>query len=290
MSANLKIEIFTPFLSNGLNGFAAEVPENIAQGAKSTEQKTEIKSIPIWQHLLTLAVSPHVTKGLAKIFNFEVLQHGTSITNSYGILKNGGDPSKGASESGSTHGVKVAGGAPEAIENCKDHFYVFKDSEQVNAFKDAFKNSEQKENQSKSKDFLIELGVGLMTALSVRMHAVFAGISHTNDIQNRVVRIAAKIFHGISNFFFSPTLMFIYTLDETKNIFESDPEPNYRERAYRTNQKLPNNRIGLIGVCKQVSQERFNKNLNERPMRVLAGVVQVVGGTILTCTGLGWLI
>src|SRR5580700_6720299 len=60
------------------------------------------KQIPLWSHLLTLPISSQVTSGLARIFNFEILTHGTSFPNYLGILTNGGDPSKGGSKTGST--------------------------------------------------------------------------------------------------------------------------------------------------------------------------------------------
>ena len=76
----------------------------------------------------SVALSTHITRGLAKIFDLEILTHGTTFTNCYGILKNGADPSKGGSEIGSTYAY--VGGNKEADFTTNTHnvFYVFKDS------------------------------------------------------------------------------------------------------------------------------------------------------------------
>ncbi len=83
-------------------GIAIKLADKV-ENAKYTNGKIKSKSIPIWLHLLVLSISSQVTIGLAKVFDFEILTHGTSFTNCYGILKNGADPSKSGSEIGSTN-------------------------------------------------------------------------------------------------------------------------------------------------------------------------------------------
>jgi hypothetical protein len=270
-------------------------------GRVNAEASVSSESIPAWLHLLSLLVSSQVTIGLAKVFDFEILTHGTSFRNCYGILKNGADPSKGGSEIGSTTFYANGNSNSSVMQNANNYFYVFKDSEAkkglsskttrvihhlngpstvISGFQD--KNGKIfKEQQFEDLSFIDHLEL----YLSPRFHAALAGISHTDSIENKVKKIVEQIFYGVTNFLFSPTLRFIYTLDETKNIFESDPD--YAGYAYRTSEKLPNSRIGLVGVCKHANIEGLKRGLQERPARVVAGAVQVLAGSILTCTGLG---
>ena len=265
------------------------------------DKKIKSISVPVWPHLLTLPISSHVIIGLAKIFDFEILTHGTKFTNCYGILKNGADPSKGGSEIGSTKFYTRGNSKVDFIGRTNNYFYVFKDTEakkglctkeeSTQFFPDkpptvfsGFKNKNGnrfKEQQFKEKSLTDRITI----YLSPRFHAALAAISHTVSIENKVKRIAKQIFYGVSNFLFSPTLRFIYTLDETKKIFEDDPD--YAGYAYRISERLPNSRIGLVGVCKHANVEGFKNGLQKRPLRVIAGVVHLLAGTILTCTGLG---
>jgi hypothetical protein len=264
-----------------------------------TKGKINNQSIPIWLHLLALPISSHITIGLAKIFDFEVLTHGTSLPNCYGILKKGADPSKGGSEMGSTFNSRED---PEDsyIKNAKNHFYLFKDSEaktglykeeKVTTFTNPPTKFSQylddkgeifKEQQYRDLSFIENVAL----YLGPRIHAAFSGISASAHIDNKVKRIAAKVFHFISNLLFSPTLRFIYTLEETKRIFEDDPD--YGGVAYRTSERLPNSRIGLAGVCLHANIEGFKRGVQKRPIRVVSGMVHLLAGSLLTCMGLGF--
>lgn len=57
--------------------------------------------------------------------------------------------------------------------------------------------------------------------------------------------------------------------------------------AYRTDQKLPNDRIGFIGVCKQATLADAKHAWKVNPLNVLTGVAQVVAGIGLTLIGIG---
>src|SRR5271170_5025857 len=72
-------------------------------------------------HLFALPISSHVTVGLAKMFGFEVLRHGTSYSNYFNILENGTDPNRGGATSSLGDGVKD--NDPTYLR-----FHVFKDS------------------------------------------------------------------------------------------------------------------------------------------------------------------
>ena len=278
----------------------------IADNCISIPQPRQVqsKSIPTWFHLLVLPISSQVTIGLAKIFDFEILTHGTSFANCYGILKNGADPSKGGSEIGSTKFFSGGDSNSSFIKNAKNYFYVFKDSEAkkgldcqvtsttyhpdkpptiISGFQDE-NGKVFKEQQFAELSFIDELELHL----SPRFHAALAAISHTDTIESNVRKIAERIFYGVSNFLFSPTIRFIYTLNETKNIFEDDAD--YAGYAYKTSEKLPNSRIGLVGVCNYANSEGFKRGLQKRPLRVIAGVAHLLAGVILTFTGLGLLL
>ena len=262
-----------------------------------------IKPLPVWLHFLTFPISSQVTIGLAKIFDFEVLAHGTSITNCCEILKGGADPSKGGSEGGSTRYYAAGAAKGSFVEAVKNHFYVFKDSEAKTGMdakverrtyhKDSHptvtfefvKNGKHfKEEQFEDVSFVDRIKLYVYP----KFHAVLAAISHTDAIDSKVRRCAELVFYGVSNFLFSPTLRFIYTRDETKKIFEDDPD--YTGLAYRTSKHLPNNRIGLIGVCAHASLEGLKSGLQKRPLRVLAGTVHLLAGSILTYMGLGFIL
>lgn len=76
-----------------------------------------------------------VTQPLADILALKTYTHGTNFTNYLNIRCFGGDPSKGGSDTGSTAVFEVFVGAEgkgkEELENCKGHFYLFKDISDV---------------------------------------------------------------------------------------------------------------------------------------------------------------
>lgn len=290
---------FSQVLSNIKDPAPVKLTGKVAN-IEDTNGKIKSKSIPIWLHLLVLPISSQVTIGLAKIFDFEILTHGTSFTNCYGILKNGADPSKGGSKIGSTNFYVGGDSSSSFIKNTNNYFYVFKDSEAkkglgckitstsyhsdepttISGFQDE-NGKFFKEQQFKELSLINQMEL----YLSPRFHAALAAISHTDTIENKIKKNFERIFYGASNFLFSPTLRFIYTLDETKNIFEDDPD--YAGYAYRTSERLDSERIGLIGVCRQASIEGFKRGLQKRPLRVIAGVAHLLAGFILTYKGLG---
>lgn len=250
------------------------------------------ESAPVWLHLCLLLISSQVTVGLAKIFDLEVLMHGSSFTNCYGILKNGGDPSKGGNENGSTLISNQL--MSDNRELPKNHFYVFKDTEIRHNPRqecETVVNAEGKEitilkEIKDSGDEPSILKKILTPYVFARFHAVLSGISHIHSY-NLPCKIIQGIFFGFINLF-SPTLRFIYTLQEARTIFEGDPE--YGGLAYMTTHKLPNSRIGLIGVYNQMSMEGLSRGIQERPWRVAAGVVQLIAGSLITSTGFGYLL
>lgn len=271
------------------------ISENPTIYAEYTESlvRNANKSIPLWQHLITFPVSSHVVVGLAKIFNFEVLTHGTSFKNHINILKTGADPSRGGSKDGSTEiYVGQDNWDKEFQERTKGYFYVFKDVEIRRATRYELPGKDANDpyiyvDKKSGKIYKEQLyrSLTLIEKIQVyifpRKHAALSGAAQVSSDKSTI----KKIFYGLANFLFSPTLRFIYTSDETKKLFIDDPD--YDGRAYRTSYHLPNNRIGLIAVFSQASLNHLKEGIAKRPLRVLIGVIQCFAGMILTVSGVG---
>lgn len=288
-----------------------EISSNQAKGNLSLHLQKSIVDTErnlFWKHLASLLISSHVVIGLAKIFNLEILRHGTSIGNHISILKTGADPARGGSEKGSTH--QFTGGTEVGmLSRTRGYFFVFKDSE---ARQLKYKKIESKslkapgvwEDTSYYRD---ENGKMLTPAqydslsheeryrpmnlsekieyyFAPKFHAAMSAYSSIPNNQNTISKIK-KFIHAFLNFVFSPTLRFIYSREETKTLFIDDPD--YSGKAYKTPYALSNRRIGLLGVCSQAEFGSFKKGLKERPSRVLGGVVELVAGLALTAVGAG---
>jgi hypothetical protein len=264
--------------------------------------------VRVWHHIVMLPISSQITVGLAKIFDLELLTHGTSIQNCFGILQNGGDPAKGGSEKGSTRYYAEGNDETRLAAAVKNHFYVFKDSEvrqrragEIVATKHSLtesplttfiyrdKNgnflSETEKPQYENPSFSYLCGV----CLAPRVHAALSGISSfAEEVEEDMITTAQKIIVGSAHALFSPTLRFVYTKKEIAEVFEEDFD--YTGQAYKTSHKLPNDRIGLIGVCQHASLDGLKNGLRTRPLRVIAGVVQLVAGIAFTYYGIGFFI
>ena len=59
--------------------------------------------------MATLPISTYVTEGLARIYGFKVLRHGTDLPSYFAILKSGGIPSKSVTAKGFFHVFKDSG-------------------------------------------------------------------------------------------------------------------------------------------------------------------------------------
>lgn len=292
---------------------------NNCQDSKAVDLKVEQitkVTIPLWKHLLTLPISSFIIIGLIKIFNCQGLRHGTSIKNYISILRTGADPARGGSAIGSTQffaGVSSENDVSSKgqlnqfynentksfLENTKGHFYVFKDSEtkqgkftkctgkrldtqgNLVAFSEYVDNSGNtyKEQQYRS----LSIMENIENYLAPSFHAAFSSISQIPINENRYTKVPKQIFYGLTNFLFSPTLLFIYSPEEVKEIFEDDPD--YSGKAYRTTHYLTNDKIGFWGVCKHVSYEGFKEGISNRPLRTLCGIIQLVAGIAITLKG-----
>jgi hypothetical protein len=237
-------------------------------------------------HFLTLPISTYVTEGVAKICGFEVLRHGTSFPNYVNILKKGVDFS---------HAGKVSEEAAfddstkkQALA-CKNRFYIFKDSEAC-----------IDDGDLKSKT----LGQ-IFKRTHTRLHAVLAGAYYAKGTKNRVLCLIKKIVYGILNFF-CPTVRFMYRKDEMQK-FDSEKkfeahkdekhlnprfisDEDYYGAAYKTPDSLPNDRIGLIGLCRNARWEDVKRIFKTNPSQILLGSIQIIIGLALTAIGAGILL
>lgn len=240
-------------------------------------------SLNFWgAHLLTLPVSTYVTEGIAKICGFEVLRHGTSFPQYFGILQNGADPSRGGEATGIVNGPNS--GYKEMLEKCKNRFHVFKDSTE--------------DKSLISREFF--------KRFMPRAHAVIASVSLSKGIENRIMFVVARIFFAIMSLMFCPTIRFVYKKDEIQECqFESEfvdkndskqsiskrprfiDDKYYGSKAYSTPDPLPNDRIGLIGVCKHAQWSDVKHTFKTNPKQVMIGTAQLIVGVALTCLGVG---
>jgi len=213
-------------------------------------------------HLFALPISSHVTVGLAKMFGFEVLRHGTSYSNYFNILENGTDPNRGGATSSLGDGVKD--NDPTYLR-----FHVFKDS-------------------NNNLGYCVPFVGHIFKRIMPNVHAAISGVSCGIESQNSVI---SRIFSCICHLFCSPTLRFVYRKEELDNLFEDDPD--YGNLALRTRNdhpdgvSLPNDRIGLLGICKQAKFEDLKRACKENPLLVFIGCIQLLLGLCLTFVGLG---
>jgi hypothetical protein len=226
--------------------------------------KTE-KEIPLGHHLLTLTVSSHVSRGLAKMSGFDVLYHGTCFPNMIGILKKGGLIQKGGTTSGAF--LNEQG---ELYESAKNRFYVFKDSEAY------------LEGSTGFKGFCLK-HLGLK--ISPILHAALSGsalVKKNHSLCDKI-KILAGAFLGI----FTPRMKFFYRKQELHPRFENDPD--YYGLAYFTRETIPNNRVSLAGFCFHAKSSDFRLQFKAKPLRAMGGLLQVITGVFLTVVGLGLL-
>lgn len=221
-------------------------------------------NLTVLRSLATLPISTYVTEGLAKLSGFEILRHGTAFPNYINILKKGTDPGKG----GSTCNF---GKECRTDDSLYRRFHVFKDSDNKLAHRVPF--------------------IGhIFKRTNPRLHTTISGGSYAyahSRFKWRCVRIALGIASGVAHLLFCPVLRFAYKKEELPNYFENDPD--YGNLAFRThrNKSLSAHRIGLIGLCKQVTKKDFKQTWEKDKLRVLIGTIQLLAGLILTVTGAG---
>jgi hypothetical protein len=213
--------------------------------------KEKINSLAIFFfQLITLPVSSLVVDGLAKIFDFKVLRHGTTIPSYFGILREGADPSKG--------GTGSACLSSKYKDLSKGYFHVFKD------------------------------GNPLSRLVLTKMHACLSGVFSVSCIENKCIRISLQVIVAVVTFF-CPPLRFMYRPDEIRDrdhdgMFKNDF--SYGDIAMKTKSALPNDRIGLVGIAAHARWSDFQRACGT-PLQVLMGVIMLIAGSLLTLTGIG---
>jgi len=128
-----------------------------------------------------------------------------------------------------------------------------------------------------------------------RRHTQLMSDMWCESLPNRCVQRIAKLTTNIFNFFRHP-VCFMYRqseIDGTSQVaplFDTDREYINRfeiesERyapALRTTYALPNSRIGLIGLCKNVRYSDCSRAWNKSRLQVIRGIAKVILGTVLT--------
>lgn len=239
--------------------------ENVPHVIPRKEEKIHKVALFLF-HLLSLPISSFVVRGLAKIFDFEVLRHGTSFPSYFSILKNGANPSRGGT--GSSLGIRCN----VFIENSKGYFHVFKDSEVRRG--GAFENL-------------------CVKVISPKLHAVLAGVASVPAFSNSLLQTLMKVLAAIGNCF-CPTLHFVYRKTELQGLeagreekrFENDPD--YNGLAYRTHSALSNDRIGLVGICCHATPNDLSRAWKNNRCQCVLGIIMVLAGSILSLMGLGF--
>lgn len=217
----------------------------------STETQTSIHPAA---HAVSFVVSSILENNLAYLMGMETLRHGTTFGRAVNIMREGADPQRGGSGASATatnqRNVGIAA-------TCKGHFHVVKD-----------------------EDFeFLGMNNSLVKGVTAKAYAGYTGYGKASRFKK-----AKAIFH----FIFSPTIRFHYTKEERKAIFEEDPDS--KSMALRTVKHLPNDRIGLAGVIKHGTFKGFRQQAAKNPLKTAKAIAGVFFGTLLTCTGLGFVI
>ncbi len=228
-------------------------------------------SINFTLQILTLSVSSHVTEGLCKIAGFECLRHGTTPGHYWSIVKNGADPE-----------IAKAIGTHQG----ESKFFLLRDSDKVTCF-----------DKLRWPRVYAAGQAFCSTPKALR--------AFTN---NTSVIAPATLIYTFLNFVCPPTVRFVYRKSEIEegDIFQRDgvaetakrlnpligqSELDYYERlggiAVETIQRLPTNRIGLVGICAQIKLEDVSGALKRDPLRVITGVAELAIGLAITYYGYG---
>ncbi|NDD59384.1 MAG: hypothetical protein EBZ47_09135, partial [Chlamydiae bacterium] len=119
----------------------------------------------------------------------------------------------------------------------------------------------------------------------------------------------ARDLGGLAHILFPPIVRFVYRPSEIENgaIFQGDKIAELREKngittsasdkaywekigalALETEQLLPTNRIGLVGLCSHITLQDVSHAMHKNPIRVAQGIAELALGSLLTYHGLGW--
>jgi hypothetical protein len=226
-------------------------------------------------------------EGIANLLGLQVLRHGTSLPNYVSILTEGAKTKFGGSYQGSSAFVQDMNKNSEYIENSKNYFHVFKDSDAVPMNKkidikyvDGKKIEEvtnEVDHEFCCSPYLI--GQVFNRALPT-MHSVFSG-THMFTSENEVgpVAVVKKVAGGVLGFF-TPTLRFKFTPEEMKATFEDDPD--YSGLALRTNKNIGPEHLGILGSLRQGLNLQVFERIFHHPLKFLLGLIQVVAAVALS--------
>lgn len=222
---------------------------------------------PWWVvNLLCLPVSTHVLRGLCKMTGYEALEHGTTWCSYVSILRNGADPSRGGEVTEKTR--------PRAETGCPNNFYVTKDEDFGNA---DTKYVEREKLPASIIPFYRRGKPFYHSYLAYK--SKFMGESESAPIWAKVPAFVISLF--------TPRVRFVYSNNETKSSTFKTDDRDWDGAAYMTEESLPADRIGFVGLLRHLDKEHVVEHIKKRRSRVVAGVIQLSAGIILTGSGLG---
>lgn len=214
----------------------------------------------LWTALGFLTAYNLLDAGLSRFLVLETLTHGTGPLGYLGISLNGADPNFGGGSTGSSNVI----GNEIHIDNSKNYFYVFRDSDFPSVC-------------TTSADPFTCFWMG--NKITPRMHAILSGIANVGCSikDSRFMRgNLGKIALGILAGMLTPTLKFRFTPDEILNctdscLFEDDPN-YYNHQALRTSKWISPIHLGITGSITQgVNTDMFNRMI-ANPEKALTGL------------------
>jgi hypothetical protein len=206
-----------------------------------------------WVAIGTWSSYSLIDAGLANFLGLETLIHGTGPLGYFGISLNGANVKYGGGKNGSSSALNV----DQFITNSKNHFYVFKDSENFNFTK----------------------------FITVKCYAMFSG-STTFDSQDSTFfnKIIKKII-GATLGLFTPNLKFRFKPEDILDCksscrFKNDPD-DYAQRAYRTSQNISNMHLGIMGSISQGINSKTFSRIIANPKKSFLGFLMIATGTLV---------
>lgn len=205
--------------------------------------------------------------GIANVLGLETLRHGTSPINYFSIKIRGGLPAHGGKDSGSTVNWRN-----DDLENTKNHFYLFKDSE--------LKFHNHYDQLSKPQKALDSLICSCVLRFLPRLHVFLSGYNFTAKRVPKSLEASFGVIAGVVSVLLSPTLRFRFSKIDSSRLLNDDTYD--RGQAYRTPYHVEPWRIGLVGsILTGVNLDWYTR-AKVNPMKITTGVLQIIAAIFLT--------
>ncbi|MBS0630262.1 MAG: hypothetical protein JSS30_08600 [Verrucomicrobia bacterium] len=233
----------------------------------SQQAKNKISTV-FWTTIACWSVYNLVDYGLASLLVLETLQHGTGPFGFIGINLFGADPNFGGGKRGSSVGM----GYNHHINNSKNFFHLFKDSEFPT---EDFFNKEV---------ISAEVQCSILKKILPRQHAIFSGMATCgySHILDPIPSIEAII--GAALGYLTPTLKFRFAPEdllckEASCRFINDDD--YSGFAYKTAQPIPSYHLGITGSLTQGINSNLWDRMKANPYKVAVGLAFLTTAAIV---------